>query len=250
MHVYNKGQSRHLIPSQILLCPFLEKLELHWCKIVWFPTPTFVHHSNLKSLTLHKSCFTSYQFRCMISCCKLLESLKVDCCVEVKRLVITGASKLSSLEITTRRRLHIVLEGTNQLRRFSLECLRYWNEYGYNDRPKKFLKFCVDLSHDSNEKISLKFCEMFAEVSVLIFQTFFSYLRKQQVYLRFNLLGHELFVLNVIFWEFADVQFWLIYSYRITKFNQISSHKPCMLAIMISYGQYSWLKMVAWLTSS
>ena len=34
----------------------------------------------------------------------------------------------------------------------------------HDDLSELFIKFCIDLSHDFVEGLSLKFCEMFAEV--------------------------------------------------------------------------------------
>ena len=178
LSVVNRGIGFYELPSQMFFCPTLEKLELGKCMLSILPPPsTLNHQSNIKSLVLFRVYFTNDQFQQMVSCCRLLESLKVDCCVKVRHFRICSP-KLSSLEISTLKRIRISLKDAAQLRRaafrFRFEhentCIQYCDDSSREEddnQANKLIQLIIDLSHCQLERLSLHFCIAFAEVSLL-----------------------------------------------------------------------------------
>lgn len=173
----NQGAGCYELPSQAFFCHTLEKLELGSCMLSVVPPPSspspFCASNNIKSLVLYRVHFTNDQFREMISCCKLLESLKVDCCVKVRHLSIS-APKLSSLEIVTLKRIRISLAGIANLKQASFRfllalentCIPYCNDSSREedgDQADKLIQLLIHLSQCNLERLSLHFCPVFSE---------------------------------------------------------------------------------------
>ncbi|ONK81616.1 uncharacterized protein A4U43_C01F31140 [Asparagus officinalis] len=175
LSVMNRGGGGcfYELPSLVFFCSTLEKLELGKCMLSILP-PSPSNFSNIRSLILSGVYFTNDQFQQMVSCCRLLETLKVDCCVKVRNFRI-AARKLWSLEIITLNRIQISLRDTEQLREATFSflsayndtCIRYYDDSSREedeDQADRLVQLFMDLSCCYHlERLSLHFCTDFAE---------------------------------------------------------------------------------------
>lgn len=176
LSVVNRGIGCYELPSHAFFCPTLEKLEISKCMLSILPPPSaFNRLSNIRSLILFRVYFTNDHFEKMISSCRLLESLKIDCCIKVRHFKI-NAPTLVSLEISTLRRIRITLKDVCQLRqatlKFQLACdsshVHYCDDSGREEddnQASKLVQLLMDLSQCSSlERLSLHFSIAFTEV--------------------------------------------------------------------------------------
>ncbi|XP_077249533.1 F-box/FBD/LRR-repeat protein At1g13570-like [Tasmannia lanceolata] len=175
--LFNTGINFYKITPYAFLCNSLKKLELWNCEVN-LPF-SFKRFGTLKTLELCSVAITNGQLERLISCCPVLERLRLDACVWGSNLCIS-APNLKTLEIDTRSPIGISLKDVSSLDHasfwFAWSCTKIiYKRYqvvdgeevvdqveeGRTDEVSQIVKLLMSLHHV--QSLSLYFVESFAE---------------------------------------------------------------------------------------